>query len=276
MRTRIRELTGNHGNIALLKIAAELGLIPADLAESVRNAYRDYRRMQHALRLNNPPARVEPAPRRRTRRGGARAVAHTFSRCLNTDSRNHHARQLRHPRRRQLFPVAGVRLGIAEAGIRKANRRDLTLIELAPGSRVAGVFTQNRFCAAPVHRLQASIWQRSEHPRAGGQHRHRQRRHRRSRACGARAPPAPPWRKLWTVAPTQVLPFSTGVILEPLPVERIDRRPARRLADLKADDWDDAAARHHDHRHRAPRPPRASQRSAARRSPSPASPRAPA
>ena len=50
----------------------------------------------------------------------------------------------------QLLPVAGVALGIAQAGIRKANRRDLTLIELAQGSRVAGVFTQNRFCAAPV------------------------------------------------------------------------------------------------------------------------------
>ncbi|MDR2030747.1 MAG: bifunctional ornithine acetyltransferase/N-acetylglutamate synthase, partial [Azoarcus sp.] len=47
-----------------------------------------------------------------------------------------------------LSAVAGVRLGVAEAGIRKANRRDLTVIELAPGSRVAGVFTQNRFCAA--------------------------------------------------------------------------------------------------------------------------------
>lgn len=49
-----------------------------------------------------------------------------------------------------LLPVAGVRLGVAEAGIRKAARRDLTVIELAEGSRAAGVFTRNRFCAAPV------------------------------------------------------------------------------------------------------------------------------
>ncbi|MDQ5916865.1 MAG: glutamate N-acetyltransferase / amino-acid N-acetyltransferase, partial [Pseudomonadota bacterium] len=49
-----------------------------------------------------------------------------------------------------LFPVAGVRLGVAEAGIRKANRRDLTLIALDAGATVAGVFTENRFCAAPV------------------------------------------------------------------------------------------------------------------------------
>src|SRR3989339_634000 len=49
-----------------------------------------------------------------------------------------------------LFPVAGVRLGTAGGAIRKLNRRDLTVIEFAPGSRAAGVFTQNRFCAAPV------------------------------------------------------------------------------------------------------------------------------
>ena len=49
-----------------------------------------------------------------------------------------------------LFAVPGIRLGIAAAGIKKPQHRDLTLIELAPGTRVAGVFTQNRFCAAPV------------------------------------------------------------------------------------------------------------------------------
>ncbi|MEK7736843.1 MAG: bifunctional [glutamate--ammonia ligase]-adenylyl-L-tyrosine phosphorylase/[glutamate--ammonia-ligase] adenylyltransferase, partial [Pseudomonadota bacterium] len=54
-------LTENRGNIALLKTAGELGLIPGALAETVRNAYRDYRRLQHQLRLNNAPAHVEPA-----------------------------------------------------------------------------------------------------------------------------------------------------------------------------------------------------------------------
>ena len=49
-----------------------------------------------------------------------------------------------------LHPVAGVRLGVAQAGIRKANRTDLVVITLDTGSAVAGVFTQNRFCAAPV------------------------------------------------------------------------------------------------------------------------------
>jgi len=55
------ELTANRGNIALLKMAADAGLVPADLAEAVRNAYRDYRRMQHALRLNDQKSRVDPA-----------------------------------------------------------------------------------------------------------------------------------------------------------------------------------------------------------------------
>ncbi len=54
------ELTANLGNISLLRIAAGLGLIPVDLAEEVRNAYRDYRRMQHALRLNGARPRVDP------------------------------------------------------------------------------------------------------------------------------------------------------------------------------------------------------------------------
>jgi glutamate-ammonia-ligase adenylyltransferase len=54
------ELTGNKGNIALLKMAADAGLIPSELAETVRNAYRDYRRMQHGLRLNGTKARVAP------------------------------------------------------------------------------------------------------------------------------------------------------------------------------------------------------------------------
>lgn len=53
-------LTGNLGNIALLRIAADLGLIPSELADQVRDAYREYRRLQHGLRLNNAPSRVDP------------------------------------------------------------------------------------------------------------------------------------------------------------------------------------------------------------------------
>src|SRR5258708_8626269 len=54
------------------------------------------------------------------------------------------------PRREDLLPVKGVKLGVAEAGIRKAGRKDLLLMTLAEGTSVSGVFTQNRFCAAPV------------------------------------------------------------------------------------------------------------------------------
>ena len=50
----------------------------------------------------------------------------------------------------KLFPIKGVRIGIVEAGIRKANRKDLTVVLIDQGASVAGVFTQNRFCAAPV------------------------------------------------------------------------------------------------------------------------------
>lgn len=138
-----------------------------------------------------------------------------------------------------LFPVAGVRLGVTEAGVRKANRRDLTLIELAPGSRVAGVFTQNRFCAAPVQVCKANL--PSGNIRAlvintgvanagTGE----------PGLLAARETCAAVAAQL-AIAPDQVLPFSTGVILEPLPVERIVAGlPAAKLA-LKADGWHDAA-----------------------------------
>lgn len=139
----------------------------------------------------------------------------------------------------QLFPIAGVRLGTAEAGIRKANRRDLTVIELAPGSRVAGVFTKNRFCAAPVHVCRAHLKQEGIRAlvintgiaNAGtgepGMEAARQ-------SCAAAA-------KLMDVAAAQVLPFSTGVILEPLPVERLKAGLPAALSALKADGWHAAA-----------------------------------
>ncbi len=139
----------------------------------------------------------------------------------------------------QLFPVAGVRLGTAEAGIRKANRRDLTVIELAPGSRVAGVFTKNRFCAAPVHVCRAHLKQEGIRAlvintgiaNAGtgepGMEAARQ-------SCAAVA-------KLMDLGAAQVLPFSTGVILEPLPVERLKTGLPAALSALKADGWHDAA-----------------------------------
>jgi glutamate N-acetyltransferase/amino-acid N-acetyltransferase len=77
-----------------------------------------------------------------------------------------------------LHPVPGVKLGITQAGVRKANRRDLTVITLDEGSAVAGVFTKNRFCAAPVQLCQEHLAAGSDDPRPGDQHRQRQRWHR--------------------------------------------------------------------------------------------------
>ncbi len=139
-----------------------------------------------------------------------------------------------------LRPVPGVRIGTAMAGIRKANRRDLVVFELAAGTAVAGVFTQNRFCAAPVQLCR-------EHLNAGSAVRAivintgnanagtgADGLARARRTCGALA-------GLMAVQPAQVLPFSTGVIMETLPVERIEAGLPAALQDLRADAWADAA-----------------------------------
>jgi len=140
------------------------------------------------------------------------------------------------PSAAQLLPVAGVRLGTAEAHIRRPNRKDLLLISLAEGTRVAGVFTRNRFCAAPVVVARAHL-DEGEQVRAlvvntgnanagtGDQGL------RDARAVCAQAAP------LLGLNPGQVLPFSTGVIMEPLPVQRIAAGLPKCVADLSADNW---------------------------------------
>ena len=140
----------------------------------------------------------------------------------------------------QLFPVAGVRLAVAEAEIRKKNRRDLTLVALDAGCTVAGVFTQNRFCAAPVQICRQHLSSGKEIraliintgiANAGTGEPGRQAAQETCVAVG----------QLLGVAPEQVLPFSTGVILELLPVERIKAGLPAVKADLKADNWYAAA-----------------------------------
>ena len=121
------------------------------------------------------------------------------------------------PNPAHLLPVAGVRLGVTEAGIRKAERRDLTVIELAEGSRVAGVFTRNRFCAAPVqvckeHLSSAAIRAlviNTGNANAGTGE---------AGLVAARVTCTALAAQMGITA-AQVLPFSTGVILEPLPVD---------------------------------------------------------
>ncbi|AAZ95982.1 glutamate N-acetyltransferase ArgJ [Thiobacillus denitrificans ATCC 25259] len=139
-----------------------------------------------------------------------------------------------------LLPVPGVRLGIASAGIKKAGRRDLTLIELAPGSRVAGVFTQNRFCAAPVtvcreHLTRGDVRALVINTGNANAGTGDEGLDRARRTCSAVA-------DLFAVDATQVLPFSTGVILEPLPIDKILPALPAAHADLAAGHWSEAAA----------------------------------
>lgn len=135
-----------------------------------------------------------------------------------------------------LLPIAGVRIGVTEAGIRKANRKDLTVLLLDAGVSVAGVFTQNRFCAAPVQicrehlagpqgirAMVINTGNANAGTGADGLARARQ-------SCAALAG------KLG-LREQQVLPFSTGVIMETLPVERIVAGLDAALADARPDHW---------------------------------------
>jgi len=144
------------------------------------------------------------------------------------------------PRPQDLLAIPGVRLGIARAAIRKPNRKDLLLIALDEGSRVAGVFTRNRFAAAPVAVCREHLADKDpiraivvntgvanagtgkpgiEAARA---------------TCAAVA-------SLLELENSQVLPLSTGVIMEALPVDRIEAGLPACVADLSPDNWASAA-----------------------------------
>lgn len=139
-----------------------------------------------------------------------------------------------------LHPIPGVRIGVAEAGVRKANRKDLTVFLLDEGATVAGVFTQNRFCAAPV--------QVSREHLAGGQAIRAMVINTGNANAGtgadglarARSTCVALARQL-QIAPEQVLPFSTGVIMEPLPVDRIEAGLPAAIADAQPHHWARAA-----------------------------------
>ena len=147
------------------------------------------------------------------------------------------------PLKSELKPVKGFEMGIAEAGIKKANRKDLLVMTLAPGSQVAGVFTLNRFCAAPVQVCREHLAQEGRNGEiralvvntgnanagtgeSGMKH--------ALETCAALA-------KDLNLHPEQILPFSTGVILEPLPIEKIISALPRAVANLGEDNWLDAA-----------------------------------
>ena len=147
------------------------------------------------------------------------------------------------PNASDLHAIAGVRIGVAEAGVRKANRKDLTVFLLDEGASVAGVFTQNRFCAAPVQISREHLAQQEKglpiramvintgNANAGtgadGLARARS-------TCVALA------RQLG-VAPEQILPFSTGVIMEPLPNDRIEAGLPAAITDAQPGHWARAA-----------------------------------
>lgn len=143
-----------------------------------------------------------------------------------------------------LYPVPGVRWGITEAGIRKANRKDLSVLLLDEGASVGAVFTQNRFCAAPVQICREHLAKNdgktagiramlinTGNANAGTGDDGLSRAHA---SCIALA-------RLLDIAPEQILPFSTGVIMEPLPNDRIAAGLPAALEAAKADNWDNAA-----------------------------------
>ena len=159
-----------------------------------------------------------------------------------------------------LKPVPGIELGFAEAGVRKPNRKDVLVMKLAPSATVAGVFTTNRFCAAPVQVCKAHLEglhivefdgsSRALDPVATGSQAASDSGIRAllintgnanagtgesgladaNATCVALA-------ELLDCEPSRILPFSTGVILEPLPVARINAALPAAVANCKADNW---------------------------------------
>ncbi|MDW5444029.1 bifunctional glutamate N-acetyltransferase/amino-acid acetyltransferase ArgJ [Polaromonas sp. SM01] len=139
-----------------------------------------------------------------------------------------------------LYPVPGVRWGIAEAGIRKVGRKDLSVLLLEEGASVGAVFTQNRFCAAPVQicreHLAKNLGIRAMLINTGNANAGTgaDGLNRAQASCIALA------REL-NLSPEQILPFSTGVIMEPLPHDRIAAGLPAALADAREDNWGKAA-----------------------------------
>ena len=136
--------------------------------------------------------------------------------------------------------IDGVRIGVASAGIKKPGRKDLVVFELAEGSAVAALFTRNQFCAAPVRLAREHL--------AAGPPRYLlintgnanagtgERGMLDARACCAALA------QEGQVEPQSVLPFSTGVIGEPLPVGKLTSALPKAVADLRINGWADAAS----------------------------------
>ncbi len=165
----------------------------------------------------------------------AAVARNTNSATANSLESNRMPVNLPLPVEADLSPVAGLRIGVTEAGVRKAGRKDVTVMLLDPGCSVGGVFTTNRFCAAPVqicreHLLQSDIraviintGNANAGTGADGLARARE-------TCSALS-------SRLGLTPQQVLPFSTGVIMEPLPVDRIVAGMDAAIADARETHW---------------------------------------
>ena len=145
------------------------------------------------------------------------------------------------PRAQDLLAIPGITIGVTEAGVRKANRRDLTVLLLDASSSVGAVFTQNRYCAAPVQVCRTHLAAATSDIRAlvintgnanagtgapGLQ--------AANQTCAAMA-------QQLDVQPEQILPFSTGVIMEELPVEKIIAALPAAISNAHAANWANAA-----------------------------------
>src|SRR5476649_808089 len=143
-----------------------------------------------------------------------------------------------------LKPVAGIEIGFAEAGIKKPNRKDVLVLKVAPTATVAGVFTLNRFCAAPVQLSKAhlaaaktsgkpiaALLVNTGNANAGTGEVGLALANETCVALAAQL----------GCEPGQILPFSTGVILEPLPAAKIVAALPRAVGSLRADNWYNAS-----------------------------------
>ncbi|OIQ99366.1 arginine biosynthesis bifunctional protein ArgJ [mine drainage metagenome] len=144
------------------------------------------------------------------------------------------------PTAHKLLPVKGVKLGFAEAAIRKLNRKDVLVMTLAEGSHVAGVFTQNQFCAAPVLLCKTHLASGSPirallvNTGCANAGTGEDGLNRAKLTCDALA-------AALNLKTEQVLPFSTGVILEPLPADKVVAGLSAAIANLTEDNWLNAA-----------------------------------
>ena len=147
---------------------------------------------------------------------------------------------LQAPAPHSLLPVKGILLGTTEANIKKPNRKDLLVMQLTAPATVAGVFTQNRFCAAPVivarEHLTAGKGIRALVVNTGNANAGtgEQGLVAARATCAAVA-------KLLNCEAEQVLPFSTGVIMEALPLAKVVAGLPGCIADLREDNWFNAA-----------------------------------